>query len=129
MESLWSRELGNNGGDIPTLLSNNFPFYQVMLNSILLRNGFVVGREMEFLEMVLLLKRNGVPRNGFVVEEKWTKISSLLGVSLEERRQKTMASCIKTTYHLALEESLQWWITNSTGKTLFQLLKTVEIRV
>ena len=63
---------------------------------------------------------------GFVVKDKWTELTSLLGVSLEERRRlKTMASSDQD-YHFALEEGLQWWITNSTAPSWEELISAVE---
>ena len=65
-------------------------------------------------------------KSGFVVKDKWTQFTSLLGVSLEERRRlKTMAS-IDQDYHFALEEGLQWWITNSTDPSWEELISAVE---
>ena len=65
-------------------------------------------------------------RSGFCVKDKWTELTSLLGVSLEERRRlKTMASSDQD-YHFALEEGLQWWITNSTDPSWKELISAVE---
>ena len=65
-------------------------------------------------------------KSGFVVKDKWTELTSLLGVSLEERRRlKTMASSDQD-YHFALEEGLQWWITNSTDPSWENLISAVE---
>ena len=65
-------------------------------------------------------------KSGFVVEDKWTKLTRLLDVSLEERRRlKTMASSDQD-YHFALEEGLQWWITNSTNPSWEELISAVE---
>ena len=62
----------------------------------------------------------------FVVKDKWTELTSLLGVSLEERRRlKTMASTDQD-YHFALEEGLQWWITNNTAPSWEELISAVE---
>ena len=65
--------------------------------------------------------------SGFVVEEKWTELISLLGVSLDERRRlKTMANTAHD-YHFALEEGLQWWINySSTASWSPQLLINVK---
>ena len=66
-------------------------------------------------------------KSGFVVKDKWTQLTSLLGVSLEERRRlKTMASSDQD-YHFALEEGLQWWIINSTDPSWEELISAVEI--
>ena len=60
------------------------------------------------------------------MKDKWTELTSLLGVSLEERRRfKTMASSDED-YHFALEEGLQWWITNSTDPSWEELIPAVE---
>ena len=65
-------------------------------------------------------------KSGFCVKDKWTELTSLLGVSLEERRRfKTMASSDED-YHFALEEGLQWWITNSTDPSWEELIPAVE---
>ena len=65
-------------------------------------------------------------KSGFVVKDKWTELTILLGVSLEERRRlKTMASSDQD-YHFALEEGLQWWITNSTDPSWEELISAVE---
>ena len=65
-------------------------------------------------------------KSGFVVKDKWTELTSLLGVSLEERKRlKTMASSDQD-YHFALEEGLQWWITNSTEPSWKELISAVE---
>ena len=65
-------------------------------------------------------------KSGFVVKDKWTKLTSLLGISLEERRRlKKMASCDQD-YHFALEKGLQWWITNSTDPSWEELISAVE---
>ena len=63
---------------------------------------------------------------GFVVKEKWNELTSLLGVSLEERRRlKTMANSDQD-YHFALEEGIQWWITNGTVPSWEELVSVVE---
>ena len=60
------------------------------------------------------------------MKDKWTELTSLLGVSLEERKRlKTMASSDQD-YHFALEEGLQWWITNSTDPSWEELILAVE---
>ena len=65
-------------------------------------------------------------KSGFVVKDKWTKLTRLLDVSLEERRRlKTMASSDQD-YDFALEEGLQWWITNSTDPSWDELISAVE---
>ena len=65
-------------------------------------------------------------KSGFVIEDKWTKLTSFLGVSLEERRRlKTMANSDQD-YHFALEEGLQWWITNGTAPSWEELISAVE---
>ena len=65
-------------------------------------------------------------KSGFIIEDKWTKLTSLLGVSLEERRKlKTMASSDQD-YHFALEEGLQWWITNGNAPSWEELISAVE---
>ena len=65
-------------------------------------------------------------KSGFAVEDKWSKLTILLGVSLEERRRlKTMASSDQD-YHFALEEGLQWWITNGTVPCWEELISAVE---
>ena len=65
-------------------------------------------------------------KSGFIIVDKWTKLTSLLGVSLEERRKlKTMASSDQD-YHFALEEGLQWWITNGNAPSWEELISAVE---
>ena len=65
-------------------------------------------------------------KSGFMIEDKWNKLTSLLGVSLEERRKlKTMANSDQD-YHFALEEGLQWWITNGTAPSWEELISAVE---
>ena len=65
-------------------------------------------------------------KSGFVVKDKWTELTSLLGVATEERRRlKTMASNDQD-YHFALEEGLLWWITNSTGPSWEELISAVK---
>ena len=65
-------------------------------------------------------------KSGFVVKDKWTQLTSLLGVSLGERRRlKTMASSDQD-YHFALEEGLQWWIKNNADPSWEELISAVE---
>ena len=65
-------------------------------------------------------------KSGFIIEDKWSKLTSFLGVSLEEReRLKTMASSDQD-YHFALEEGLQWWISNGTTPCWEELISAVE---
>ena len=65
-------------------------------------------------------------KSGFVVKNKWNELTILLGVSLEERRRlKTMASSDQD-YHFALEEGLQWWITNGTSPSWEELISAIE---
>ena len=60
------------------------------------------------------------------MEKKWNKLTTLIGVPLDERRRlKTMATN-DNDYEFALEEGLQWWINNGTGLNLSQLLRIVE---
>ena len=64
--------------------------------------------------------------SGFVVRDKWSELTSLLGVSLEERRRlKTMANSDQD-FNFALEEGLQWWITNGTAPSWKELISAVE---
>ena len=65
-------------------------------------------------------------KSGFIVEEKWTKLTSLLGVSLEERRRLKKMASSDQDYHFALEEGLQWWITNGTAPSWEELISAVE---
>ena len=65
-------------------------------------------------------------KSGFVVKDKWSELNILLGVSLEERRRlKTVASS-DHDFHSALEEGLQWWITNGTAPCWEELISAVE---
>ena len=62
----------------------------------------------------------------FNVKDKWNELTILLGVSLEERKRlKTIASSDQD-YHFALEEGLQWWITNGTAPSWEELISAVE---
>ena len=65
-------------------------------------------------------------KSGFVVKEKWTELISLLGVSLEERRRLKIMASSDQDYHFALEEGLQWWITNSTDPSWEELILAVK---
>ena len=65
-------------------------------------------------------------KSNFIVEEKWTKLTSLLGVSLDERRRLERMASSDQDYHFALEEALQWWITNSTDPSWENLISAVE---
>ena len=66
-------------------------------------------------------------KSGFDVEDKWTKLTSLLCVSLEERKRlKTQVSSDRDFY-FALEEGLQWWITNGIAPSWKELISVVEI--
>ena len=65
-------------------------------------------------------------KSRFDVKDKWTELTILLGVSLEERRRlKTMVS-IDQDYHFALEEGLQWWITNGIAPSWKEFVSAVE---
>ena len=65
-------------------------------------------------------------KSGFAVEDKWSKLTSLLGVSLEERRRLKKMANSDQDYHFALEEGLQWWITNGTAPCWEELISAVE---
>ena len=65
-------------------------------------------------------------KSGFAVEDKWSKLTSLLGVSLEERRRLKKMVSIDQDYHFALEEGLQWWIANDTAPSWEELISAVE---
>ena len=65
-------------------------------------------------------------KSGFIVEDKWTKLTSLLGVSLEERRRLKKMATDDQDYHFALEEGLQWWITNCTIPSWEKLISAFE---
>ena len=65
-------------------------------------------------------------KSGFVVEDKWNKLTSFLDVSLEERRRLKKMVSIDQDYHFALEEGLQWWITNGTAPSWEELISAVE---
>ena len=65
-------------------------------------------------------------KNGFIVEDKWTELTSLLGVSLKERRRLKRVARSDQDYHFALEEGLQWWITNCTDPSWENLISAVE---
>ena len=65
-------------------------------------------------------------KSGFVVKDKWIELTSLLGVSLEERKRLKTTASSDQDYHFALEEGLQWWITNSTEPSWEELISAVE---
>ena len=66
-------------------------------------------------------------KSRFGVKDKWTELTILLDVSPEERRRlKTVASS-DHDFHSALEEGLQWWITNGTAPCWEELISAVEI--
>ena len=65
-------------------------------------------------------------KSGFIVEEKWTKLTSFLGVSLEERRRLKKMVSDDQDYHFALEEGLQWWIINGTAPSWEELISAVK---
>ena len=65
-------------------------------------------------------------KSGFVVKDKWTELTSLLGVSLQERRRLNKMASSDQDFHSALEEGLQWWITNSTAPSWEELISAVE---
>ena len=65
-------------------------------------------------------------KSGFIVKDKWSKLTSLLGVSLEERRRLKKMASGDQDYHFALEEGLQWWITNGTTPCWEELISAVE---
>ena len=65
-------------------------------------------------------------KNGFDVEKKWSKLITLIGVSLDERRRlKTMATN-DYDYEFALEEGIQWWIDNGTNVSWSELISAIE---
>ena len=60
------------------------------------------------------------------MEKKWNKLTTLIGVSLDERRRlKTMATN-DNDYEFALEEGLQWWINNGTNVSWIELISAIE---
>ena len=65
-------------------------------------------------------------KSGFVVKKNWMKLTCLLGVSLEERRRLMKMASTNQDYHFALEEGLQWWITNSTAPSWEEFISAVE---
>ena len=65
-------------------------------------------------------------KSRFDVKDKWTELTILLGVSLEERRRLKAIVSIDQDYHFALEEGLQWWITNGTVPCWEELISAVE---
>ena len=65
-------------------------------------------------------------KSGFVIEDKWTKLNSLLGVSLQERRRLNKMASNDQDFHSALEEGLQWWITNGIAPSWEELISAVE---
>ena len=65
-------------------------------------------------------------KSGFVVKTKWTELTSLLSVSLEEREILKRMSSNDEDFHYVLEKGLQWWITNSTAPSWEELILAVE---
>ena len=139
VESLWSGGLGDEAGGNLTF---SFFFFLVLLlilsGDIELNPGPKTGIYKYYLESCMnislftsteLTSTNALRllvKNGFIVEDKWTKLTSLLGVSLKERKRlETMASS-NQDYHFALEQSLQWWITNSIDPSWEKLVSSVE---
>ena len=60
------------------------------------------------------------------MEKKWNKLTTLIGVSLDERgRLKTMATN-DNDYEFVLEEGLQWWINNGTNVSWIELISAIE---
>ena len=62
-------------------------------------------------------------KSGFDVEKKWTRLTGLIGVSLDERRRLVT---VDQDHHFALEEGLQWWIDNCTSASWSDLISAVE---
>ena len=65
-------------------------------------------------------------KSGFVVKDKWIGLISLLGVSLEERRRLKAIASSDQDDHFALEEGLQWWITNSADPSWEEFMSAIE---
>ena len=60
------------------------------------------------------------------MEKKWNKLTTLIGVSLDERRRlKTMATN-DNDYEFVIEEGLQWWINNGTNVSWIELISAIE---
>ena len=65
-------------------------------------------------------------KSRFDVKDKWTELTIHLVGSLEERRRLTKMASSDQNYHFALEEGLQWWITNGTAPSWEKLISAVE---
>ena len=65
-------------------------------------------------------------KNGFDVEKKWSKLITLIGVSLDEKRRLQTMATSDHDYHCALEEGIQWWIDNGTNVSWIELISAIE---
>ena len=62
----------------------------------------------------------------FAIKDKWTELTSLLGVPLEEKKRLMTMANKDQSFHFALEEGLQWWIANTTAPSWEELISAVK---
>ena len=62
----------------------------------------------------------------FAIKDKWTELTSLLGVPLEEKKRLMTMASNDQSLHIALEEGLKWWITSSIAPSWEELISAVK---
>ena len=65
-------------------------------------------------------------KNGFDIERTWSKLITLIGVSLDEKRKLQTMATSDHDYHSALEKGIQWWIDNGTNVSWSELISAIE---
>ena len=65
---------------------------------------------------------NTLSHIGFQINRYWNRLSSVLGVPLDERIQHGRLAAVDQDYHTALESCIDYWITNDSNPSMEKLL-------
>ena len=63
---------------------------------------------------------------GFQINRYWNRLSSVLGVPLDERIRHERLAVVDKDYHTALESCIDYWITNESNSSMEKLLEAAR---
>ena len=69
---------------------------------------------------------NILQQSGFNIPEKWNRLAGIIGISISERKRLREEAQTTQDYHFALEQALDFWISNTPQSSWEGLLSAVE---
>ena len=78
------------------------------------------------LELTANKALNILQQSGFNIPEKWNRLAGIIGISISERKRLREEAQKTQDYHFALEQALNFWISNTPQSSWEELLSAVQ---